>query len=128
MGEAQAEVSPQRPDPRQNPLPKWASPAARCPALPLSQAVRVPSRRHWLVGLSLNFNGAIARLQHFVYDPEIASLLAASPRPRQAHLDADTRAWTLRDELPEVDPVGSHDRVYIGRGQGRGLSQDSAHP
>ena len=76
-----AQVPPQDPDPRQNPLPKWARPAAaRAPAPPLSQAVRVPSRSKWLVGLSLNVNCAIARLQHLMYDPELASLLAASPR------------------------------------------------
>ena len=69
------------PDPWQNPLPKWARPAAaRRRAPPLSQAVRVPSRRAWLIGLSLNVNGANARLQHLMYDPELASLLAASPR------------------------------------------------
>ena len=80
-----AQVPPQDPDPdpnpRQNPLPKWARPApARRPALPLSQAVRVPSRGKWLAGLSLNVNGAIAQLQHLMYDPELGSLLAASPR------------------------------------------------
>ena len=80
---APAQVPPpdQDPDPWQNPLPKWARPAAaRRPAPPLSQAVRVPSRRAWLIGLSLNVNGANARLQHLMYDPELASLLAASPR------------------------------------------------
>ena len=72
---------PQDPDPWRNPLPKWARPAAaRRPALPLSQAVRVPNRRAWLAGLSLHLNGAIARLQHLMYEPEMASLLAASPR------------------------------------------------
>ena len=71
----------QDPDPWHNPLPKWARPAAaRRRAPPLSQAVRVPSRRAWLIGLSLNVNGANARLQHLMYDPEMASLLAASPR------------------------------------------------
>ena len=40
----------------------------------------MPSRRAWLIGLSLNVNGANARLQHLMYDPEMASLLAASPR------------------------------------------------
>ena len=75
------QVPPPDPDPRQNPLPKWARPAAaRRPAPPLSQAVRVPSRSKWLVGLSLNVNCAIARLQHLMYDPELRSLLAASPR------------------------------------------------
>ncbi len=69
------------PDPWRNPLPKWARPAAaRRSAPPLSQAVRVPSRRAWLAGLSLHLNGAIARLQHLMYEPEMASLLAASPR------------------------------------------------
>ena len=69
------------PDPWRNPLPKWARPAAaRRRAPPLSQAVRVPSRRAWLIGLSLNVNGANARLQHLMYDPEMAALLAASPR------------------------------------------------
>ena len=69
------------PDPWQNPLPKWARPAAaRRRAPPLSQAVRVPSRRAWLAGLSLHVNCAIARLQHMVYDPEFSALLAASPR------------------------------------------------
>ena len=78
-----AQIPPQDadPDPRQNPLPKWARPAAaRPPAPPLSQAVRVPSRGKWLVGLSLNVNCASARLQHLMYDPELRSLLAASPR------------------------------------------------
>ena len=69
------------PDPWRNPLPKWARhAAARRSAPPLSQAVRVPSRRAWLAGLSLHLNGAIARLQHLMYEPEMASLLAASPR------------------------------------------------
>ena len=69
------------PDPRRNPLPKWARPAAaRRSAPPLSQAVRVPSRRRWLAGLSLNINCAGSQLQHMLYDPELASLLAASPR------------------------------------------------
>ena len=72
---------PRDPDPWHNPLPKWARPAAaRRPAPPLSQAVRVPSRRAWLMGISLNLNGANARLQHLMYDPEMAALLAASPR------------------------------------------------
>ena len=72
---------PRDPDPWRNPLPKWARPAAaRRTAPPLSQAVRVPSRRAWLAGLSLHVNGAIARLQHLMYEPEMASLLAASPR------------------------------------------------
>ena len=57
----------QDPDPWHNPLPKWARPAAaRRRAPPLSQAVRVPSRRAWLIGLSLNVNGANARLQHLM--------------------------------------------------------------
>ena len=65
----------------QNPAKDSPQPgAARRRALPLSQAVRVPSRRAWLAGLSLNVNGAGARLQHMVYDPEVAALLAASPR------------------------------------------------
>ena len=69
------------PDPRRNPLPKWARPAAaRRSAPPLSQAVRVPSRRRWLAGLSLNINCAGSQLQHLMYDPELGSLLAASPR------------------------------------------------
>ena len=68
------------PFPRQNPLPKWARPGARPPALPLSQAVRVPSRRRWLAGLSLNINCAGSQLQHLMYDPELGTLLAASPR------------------------------------------------
>ena len=68
------------PDPRRNPLPKWARPGARPPAPPLSQAVRLPSRRRWLAGLSLNINCAGSQLQHLMYDPELGSLLAASPR------------------------------------------------
>ena len=69
------------PDPWHNPLPKWARPAAaRRPALPLSQAVRVPSRGKWLAGLSLNVNCAGSQLQHLMYDPELGALLAASPR------------------------------------------------
>ena len=76
-----AQVPPPDPDPRQNPLPKWARPAAaRRAAPPLSQAVRVPSRRRWLAGLSLNINCAGSQLQHMLYDPELGSLLAASPR------------------------------------------------
>ena len=59
--------------------PKPAA-ARRGPALPLSHAVRVPSRHAWLAGQSLNINGAGAQLQHLVYDPEMATLLAASPR------------------------------------------------
>ena len=75
------QIPPPDPDPRQNPLPKWARPApARRLAPPLSQAVRVPSRRRWLAGLSLNINCAGSQLQHLMYDPELASLLAASPR------------------------------------------------
>ena len=71
---------PPDPDPRRNPLPKWARPAAaRRPALPLSQAVRVPSRGKWLTGLSLNVNCAGSQLQHLMYDPELAAMLAASP-------------------------------------------------
>ena len=78
---AQVPPPPQDPDPRRNPLPKWARPAAaRAPAPPLSQAVRVPSRSKWLVGLSLNVNCAGSQLQHLLYDPELGSLLAASPR------------------------------------------------
>ncbi|MDE2007939.1 MAG: hypothetical protein KGI51_15315, partial [Rhodospirillales bacterium] len=78
---APPQAPPPRPDWLHNPLPKWARPAAaRRPAPPLSQAVRVPSRRAWLAGLSLHVNGAIARLQHLMYEPEMASLLAASPR------------------------------------------------
>ena len=76
-----AQVPPQDPDPWHNPLPKWARPAAaRRAAPPLSQAVRVPSRAKWLTGLSLNVNCAGSQLQHLMYDPELASLLAASPR------------------------------------------------
>ena len=76
-----AQVLPQDPDPWHNPLPKWARPAAaRRPTPPLSQAVRVPSRSKWLMGLSLKVNGAGARLQHLMYEPEMAALLAASPR------------------------------------------------
>ena len=76
-----AQVPPPDPNPRQNPLPAWARPAAaRAPAPPLSHAVRVPSRRNWLVGISININCASGRLQRLVYDPELASLLAASPR------------------------------------------------
>ena len=69
------------PDPWRNPLPKWARPAAaRRRAPPLSQAVRVPSRGKWLAGLSLNVNCAGSQLQHLMYDPELGTLLAASPR------------------------------------------------
>ena len=77
-----AQVPPQDPDPRHNPLPKWARPAiaARRPAPPLSQALRVPGRSKWLTGLSLNVNCAGSQLQHLMYDPELGSLLAASPR------------------------------------------------
>ena len=71
---------PRDPYPRQNPLPKWARPGARPPAPPLSQAVRVPSRAKWLAGLSLNVNCAGSQLQHLMFDPELKSLLAASPR------------------------------------------------
>ena len=53
---------------------------ARVPAPPLSHAVRMPHRRAWLVGLSLNVNCANGRLQHLMYDPELAALLAVSPR------------------------------------------------
>ena len=74
------QAPPRDPYPRQNPLPKWARPAARPPAPPLSQAVRVPSRRRWLAGLSLNINCAGSQLQHMLYDPELGPLLAASPR------------------------------------------------
>ena len=42
--------------------------------------MRLPSRRAWLVGLSLDVTCAIGRLRHLMYDPELASLLAASPR------------------------------------------------
>ena len=73
--------SPRDPDPWHNPLPKWARPAAaRRRAPPLSQAVRVPSRSKWLTGLSLNVNCAGSQLQHLMYDPELAAMLAASPR------------------------------------------------
>ena len=76
-----AQVPPRDPDPWQNPLPKWARPAAaRRRAPPLSHAVRVPSRSKWLTGLSLNVNCAGSQLQHLMYDPELGSLLAASPR------------------------------------------------
>ena len=34
----------------------------------------------WLAGLSLNINCAGSQLQHLMYDPELAALLAASPR------------------------------------------------
>ncbi len=54
--------------------------AARRRAPPLSEAVRVPSRRAWLTGLSLNINGAGSHLQYMLYDPEMQALLAASPR------------------------------------------------
>ena len=74
------QIPPRDPYPRHNPLPKWARPGARPPALPLSQAVRVPSRRRWLAGLSLNINCAGSQLQHMLYDPELGPLLAASPR------------------------------------------------
>ena len=76
-----AQGPPPDPDPWHNPLPKWARPApARRPALPLSQAARVPSRGKWLAGLSLNVNCAGSQLQHLMYDPELAAMLAASPR------------------------------------------------
>ena len=72
-------------DPAQDPLPNppQDSPkpaAARRRAPPLSHAVRVPSRRAWLTGLSLNINGAGSHLQYMLYDPEMQALLAASPR------------------------------------------------
>jgi hypothetical protein len=47
---------------------------------PLWQAVRMPHRRAWLVGISLDINCANGRLQHLMYDPEFTALLAASPR------------------------------------------------
>ena len=78
---APAPAPPRDPDPWHNPLPKWARPAAaRRRAPPLSQAVRVPSRSKWLTGLSLNVNCAGSQLQHLMYDPELAAMLAASPR------------------------------------------------
>ena len=78
---APAQLPPPDPDPRRNPLPKWARPAAaRRSALPLSQAVRVPSRGKWLAGLSLNVNCAGSQLQHLMFDKELGALLAASPR------------------------------------------------
>ena len=52
----------------------------RVPAPPLSQAVRMPSRRNWLVGISIDINCASGRLQHLLHDPEFTALLAASPR------------------------------------------------
>ena len=52
----------------------------RVPAPPLSHAVRMPSRRNWLVGISLDINCASGRLQHLMHDPELAALLAISPR------------------------------------------------
>ncbi len=58
--------------------PKPAVP--RRHALPLPQAVRVPNRRAWLVGLSININCAAGRLQDKMHDPELVALLAASPR------------------------------------------------
>ena len=64
-------------DPAQT-LPKPAVP--RRHALPLPQAVRLPSRRAWLVGLSININCAGGRLQDKMNDPEMVALLAASPR------------------------------------------------
>ena len=75
------QAPPRDPYPWQNPLPKWARPAAaRRAAPPLSQAVRVPSRAKWLAGLSLNVNCAGSQLQHLMYDRELGALLAASPR------------------------------------------------
>ena len=63
-------------DPGQTP----AKPAPRRHALPLPQAVRLPSRRAWLVGLNININCAGGRLQDKMNDPEMVALLAASPR------------------------------------------------
>ena len=42
--------------------------------------MRVPSRRAWLTGLSLNINGAGSQLEYMLYDPEMQALLTASPR------------------------------------------------
>jgi hypothetical protein len=68
-------------EPPQDPLQNPAKPAIpRRHALPLPQAVRVPGRRAWLVGLSINVNCAAGRLQDKMNDPEMAALLAASPR------------------------------------------------
>jgi hypothetical protein len=77
--------APRRACHRKQPLPAATpqdppKPAARRRALPLSHALRVPSRRAWLAGLSLNVNCAGSQLQHLMYDPELAALLAASPR------------------------------------------------
>ena len=66
--------------PAQNPPEESPKPAVRRHALPLPQAVRVPGRRAWLVGLSPNVNCAAGRLQHMMNDPEMVTLLAASPR------------------------------------------------
>ena len=52
----------------------------RVAAPPLSHAVRMPSRRNWLVGISIDINCASGRLQHLMHDPELAALLAVSPR------------------------------------------------
>ena len=65
----------------QNPPEDSPKPAVpRRHALPLPQAVRLPSRRAWLVGLSPNVNCAAGRLQDKMNDPELVALLAASPR------------------------------------------------
>ena len=64
----------------QNPPEDSPKPAVRRHALPLPQAVRVPGRRAWLVGLSINVNCAAGRLQDKMNDPEMVALLAASPR------------------------------------------------
>ena len=47
---------------------------------PLWQAVRVPRRRAWMIGISLDINCAHGRLERLLHDPELAALLAASPR------------------------------------------------
>ena len=65
--------------------PKKLKSQPACPSIGRGRAKRrrppsAASRRAWLAGLSLNVNGAGARLQHLVYDPEMAALLAASPR------------------------------------------------
>ena len=62
--------------------PAQDSPAKRRRALepPLWQAVHVPRRRAWMVGISLDINCANGRLQHLLHDPEFTALLAASPR------------------------------------------------
>jgi hypothetical protein len=49
-------------------------------APPLWQAVRMPRRRAWLIGISLDINCANGRLQRLLHDPEFTALLAASPR------------------------------------------------